>query len=88
MHRMDFAPSARATEMLARLQSFLDERVLPAEPVYAEQRAGRRGRGRPHDLPPVVEELKAEAREPRAVEPVPARGRPGSRCSTTRRSPS
>ena len=62
-HRMDFAPSARATEMLARLQSFLDERVLPAEPVYAEQRRAATAEGRPHDLPPVVEELKAEARD-------------------------
>jgi acyl-CoA dehydrogenase len=60
---MDFAPSARATEMLARLQSFLDERVLPAEPVYAEQRRAAAAEGRPHDLPLVVEELKAEARD-------------------------
>ncbi len=60
---MDFAPSARATEMLARLQSFLDERVLPAEPVYAEQRRAAAAEGRPHDLPQVVEELKAEARD-------------------------
>jgi acyl-CoA dehydrogenase len=60
---MDFALSARATEMLARLQAFLDERVLPAEPVYAEQRRAAASAGRPHDLPPVVEELKAEARE-------------------------
>jgi len=60
---MDFAPSARATEMLARLQSFLDERVLPAEPVYAEQRRAATAEVRPHDLPPVVEELKNEARD-------------------------
>jgi acyl-CoA dehydrogenase len=60
---MDFAPSARATEMLARLQSFLDERVLPAEPVYATQRRAAAAEGRPHDLPPIVEELKAQARE-------------------------
>jgi acyl-CoA dehydrogenase len=60
---MDFAPSARATEMLARLQSFLDERVLPAEPVYAEQRRAAAAEGRPHDLPQVVEDLKAEARD-------------------------
>jgi acyl-CoA dehydrogenase len=60
---MDFAPSARATEMLARLQSFLDQRVLPAEPVYAEQRRAAAAEGRPHDLPQVVEDLKAEARD-------------------------
>ena len=59
---MDFAPSARATEMLDRLQEFMTERVLPAEPVYAEQRRAATAAGRPHELPPVVEELKADAR--------------------------
>ena len=59
---MDFAPSARATEMLDRLQEFMAERVLPAEPVYAEQRRAATAAGRPHELPPVVEELKADAR--------------------------
>jgi acyl-CoA dehydrogenase len=59
---MDFAPSARSTEMLERLQAFMTERVLPAEPVYAEQRRGLVAAGRTHDLPPVVEGLKAEAR--------------------------
>ena len=59
---MDFAPSARSTEMLERLQAFMAEHVLPAEAVYAEQRRELATAGRPHDLPPVVEELKAEAR--------------------------
>ena len=59
---MDFAPSARATEMLDRLQEFMAERVLPAEPVYAEQRRAATAAGRPHELPPVVKELKADAR--------------------------
>jgi acyl-CoA dehydrogenase len=62
MRGMDFAPSPHAAEMLARLQAFMDERVLPAEPVYAGQRREAAGAGRPHELPPVVEELKAEAR--------------------------
>jgi acyl-CoA dehydrogenase len=57
--RMDFQPTERAEEFAERLQAFMDERVLPAEPVYAEQmRAG----GNPHGHPPVMEELKAEAR--------------------------
>ncbi len=59
---MDFAPTARATELLPRLQAFLDEHVLPAEPVYAEQRRSLAAEGRRHDLPPVVEDLKSEAR--------------------------
>ncbi|MDQ1668213.1 MAG: acyl-CoA dehydrogenase [Actinomycetota bacterium] len=60
---MDFAVSDRATQVLEQLRSFMDERVLPAEPVYDEQRRTLRAEGRPHALPPVVEQLKTEARE-------------------------
>jgi acyl-CoA dehydrogenase len=59
---MDFAPSDRATRVLDQLRVFMDEHVLPAEPVYAEQRRTLLDQGRPHARPPVVEELKAEAR--------------------------
>lgn len=59
---MDFAPSPRAAEMLDRLRSFMDDQVLPAEPVYAQQRRAHTAAGRPHDLPQVVEDLKSEAR--------------------------
>ena len=85
---MDFAPSPRAAELLGTLQTFMTEHVLPAEPVYERQRRELAAAGRLHDLPPVVEELKAEARDARAVEPVPARpmSRP-ARNSTTRRWP-
>jgi acyl-CoA dehydrogenase len=58
---MDFAFSAQATEYLDRLQEFMDSHVYPAEPVYAEQR--RRAGDDDHTVPPVVEELKAEARK-------------------------
>ncbi len=56
---MDFAHSERALEMQQRLQAFMDERVYPAEAVYAEQRRA----GGAHDLPPVIDELKEQARE-------------------------
>jgi acyl-CoA dehydrogenase len=59
---MDFAFGPEATAWQQRVQAFLDERVLPAEPVYAAQRAALIAEGRAHDLPPVVEELKAAAR--------------------------
>ncbi|MFC0007505.1 acyl-CoA dehydrogenase family protein [Micromonospora siamensis] len=59
---MDFEPTARATEHLARLQDFMDAHVYPAEPVYAAQRAELAAAGTPHQLPAVVEELKTEAR--------------------------
>ena len=59
---MDFEPSARATEALGRLTEFMVEWVYPAEPTYEEQRAALAADGRPHDLPAIVEALKAEAR--------------------------
>ncbi|WP_019634451.1 acyl-CoA dehydrogenase family protein [Actinomadura atramentaria] len=59
---MDFAPSERAQEYLERLQTFMTEHVYPAEPVYAAQRRELTAAGRPHELPAIVEELKAEAR--------------------------
>ena len=60
---MDLGPSTRAQEYVSRAQAFLDEFVYPAEPVYAEQRRQLTAEGRPHDLPPVVKELKQAARE-------------------------
>jgi acyl-CoA dehydrogenase len=56
---MDFAPSARTQELRGRLADFVAERVDPAEAVYAEQVAAS---GDPHFHPPVMEDLKAEAR--------------------------
>ena len=56
---MDLAPSPRATALRDDLLAFMDSHVLPAEPVYERQLAEG---GDPHRLPPVVEELKAEAR--------------------------
>jgi acyl-CoA dehydrogenase len=56
---MDFEPSERTVELAERLTAFIDERVHPAEAVYAEQ---LRAAGDPHAEPPVMEELKAEAR--------------------------
>ncbi|MFJ8231133.1 acyl-CoA dehydrogenase family protein [Streptomyces sp. NPDC094448] len=56
---MDFAFDARTEELRGRLGAFMTECVLPAEPVAGEQRAGL---GSPWETPPIVEELKAEAR--------------------------
>jgi acyl-CoA dehydrogenase len=56
---MDFELSDRAKAFQQRLQAFMDEAVYPAEQVYVEQvRAG----ATPHVHPPVMEELKEEAR--------------------------
>jgi acyl-CoA dehydrogenase len=59
---MDFAPSPRAAELLQTLRTFMDEHVLPAEAVYAEQRAALTGAGRGNDMPEIVEDLKRRAR--------------------------
>jgi acyl-CoA dehydrogenase len=59
---MDFEPSARASDYLARMQSFLDDAVYPAEPIYAQQRRDLTASGSTHTLPEVVEDLKVEAR--------------------------
>ncbi|MBB5120679.1 acyl-CoA dehydrogenase [Streptomyces eurocidicus] len=56
---MDFAFDARTEELRDRLLAFMDTHVYPAEAVAEEQRAALAS---PWDTPPVVEELKAEAR--------------------------
>ncbi|HYZ70893.1 MAG TPA: acyl-CoA dehydrogenase family protein [Thermoleophilaceae bacterium] len=56
---MDFELSDRANDFRERLLAFMDERVYPAERVYIEQ---VRGAETPHVSPPIMEELKEEAR--------------------------
>ena len=60
---MDFAPGAVADDYTKRMRAFLDESILPAEAEYDAWRDARRGTPAEHDLPPVIETLKAEARE-------------------------
>jgi acyl-CoA dehydrogenase len=55
---MDFAYDARTQGLIADLQAFMDEHVYPAEAVFEEQL----DRAEPWTPPPVVEDLKAEAR--------------------------
>lgn len=58
---MDFGLSPKARDHLTRLEEFMDACVYPAEPAYRRWReeAGPDD----HRLPPVMEELKAEARK-------------------------
>ena len=56
---MDFAFSDRVQELRAELLQFMDEWVYPAESVFREQ---VHHSGNPYFHPPVMEELKAEAR--------------------------
>jgi acyl-CoA dehydrogenase len=56
---VDFAHSERSRRLQDELLAFMDEHVYPAESVYAEQLFSGPD---PHVSPPVMEELKAEAR--------------------------
>ncbi len=57
---MDFEPSARTSDLRARLQVFMDEHVYPAEAVYDAQIAAA---ANPHEQPQVMRDLQARARE-------------------------
>ena len=57
---MDFAATARSDALKAKLIEFDEEVVRPAEPIY---RAQREESGDPHFPPPVMEELKTEAKK-------------------------
>jgi acyl-CoA dehydrogenase len=56
---VDFSLTPRAQDLKERLLAFMDERIYPAEQVYEEQ---MKEAGDPEFNPPVIEELKAEAR--------------------------
>jgi acyl-CoA dehydrogenase len=56
---MDFGYDERTQGLIADLQTFMDEHVYPAEAVFEEQL----DRSEPWTPPPVVEDLKAEARK-------------------------
>jgi acyl-CoA dehydrogenase len=55
-----FEPTERGREYQERLLAFMDEHVYPAEPIYHQQMVES---GNPHFHPPVLEDLKAEARK-------------------------
>ena len=57
---MEFAPSARSDELKAKLVEFDTDIVRPAEPFYRDQRVES---GDPHFPPPIMEELKSEAKK-------------------------
>jgi len=57
---MHFELSARAQEYQGKLLDFMDEHIYPAESVYHAQMAAS---GNPNFHPPVLEELKTEARK-------------------------
>jgi acyl-CoA dehydrogenase len=56
---MNFELTDRAKDYVERVQAFMDERIYPAEAVYEQQ---MRESGNPNFHPPILEELKEEAR--------------------------
>jgi len=56
---MDFELTDRCKEYQARLLAFMGSHIYPNEPVYEEQLEAA---GNPHAQPPIMEELKAEAK--------------------------
>jgi acyl-CoA dehydrogenase len=59
---MDFEFDARTEDLRGQLLSFMDDHVRPAEKVFAEQVAELEAAGRHWERPPVMEDLKAQAR--------------------------
>ncbi len=57
---MDFAFDEKTEELRGQLLEFMDSHIYPAEPVFEQQLTERDD---PWAIPPVVEELKAEARK-------------------------
>ncbi len=57
---MEFELTDRCNDLRERLLAFMDEAVYPAEPIYHEQIAAS---GDPHFHPPMIEDLKSQARE-------------------------
>src|SRR3954451_7497238 len=59
---MDFAPSARAADLTARVRDFMAREVEPAEPQYHRDLAGLRAHGDPWQPLPLLANLQAKAR--------------------------
>jgi acyl-CoA dehydrogenase len=59
---MDFAPSARAADLTARVAAFMATEITPVEPGYHRDLAEARRTGDPWTPLPVLAELKAKAR--------------------------
>ncbi len=57
---MNFALTDRCQDYQERLTAFMEDLIYPAEATYEQQ---MRTSGSPHFYPPIVEELKAAARE-------------------------
>ena len=60
---MDFAPSPRAADLTERVRSFMATEIEPIEEAYHRDVADARRNGDPWRPQPILEELKAKARQ-------------------------
>jgi acyl-CoA dehydrogenase len=77
---MDFAHTPRVEQLRGELTDFMDTHVYPAEPIYRQQ---MHDSGDPHHHPPILEDLKKEARSWGWI--VGARVRPSGRDHRAKR---
>ncbi|MCY3564389.1 MAG: acyl-CoA dehydrogenase family protein, partial [bacterium] len=56
---MDFSYTPKVEALREKLRKFVEERVIPSEPIYERQ---IKASGDPHHHPRIMEDLKAEAR--------------------------
>ena len=78
---MDFGYDARTVDLRKRLLAFMDERIYPAEAVFAEQVAAAVGQGRPWERVPITSERSITGGEPSTSScaiPAPRYGPGGS----------
>ena len=73
---MNFEFSEKTREFRARIEDFMDELVYPNEAKFHEQLDAADSRW---SVPPIMEEMKEEARVEGPLEPLPARLRPRRR---------
>ncbi|MSX59477.1 MAG: acyl-CoA dehydrogenase [Actinobacteria bacterium] len=59
---MEFSNSLRAEKYLSELRNFMEQKILPSESIYHQQRSALIEAGQPHALPAIVESLKESAR--------------------------
>ena len=62
---MDFAPSAKSTEYVQRVRRFIQDHIAPIEARYWDEVAAKNPTGdwRSWTIPPVLDDLKAKARQ-------------------------
>ncbi|MBX3610589.1 MAG: acyl-CoA dehydrogenase family protein [Hydrogenophaga sp.] len=59
---MDFDHSPKVKDLQARVRAFMNEHIVPAEPVFEAQMKAFRAAGNPWQEPPVMEALKHKAK--------------------------